>query len=72
MFVYNFRPFEAFLAISGHILWFFRPKLALHIYIRTVVHVGNPAARFMLSFHEYAELEVRGPLVGKIFSIATR
>ena len=33
---------------------------------------GNPAARFMVSFHEYAELEARGPLVGKILSVATR
>ena len=48
----------------------FRPKLAL-IYIRDVVPGGNPVARFVLSFHEFAELETRGPLVVKVFLIAT-
>ena len=48
----------------------FRHKLALYIYIRNVVPDGNQAARFMLSFREYAELDAHGPLFGKIFSIA--
>ena len=70
MFVKNSRPFKAFLTISGHILWIFLPKLALYIYIGNVISGGNPVARFMVSIHEYTELEARGPLVGKILSIA--
>ena len=72
MFVYNSRPFRAFLSISGHILWIFGPKLALYIYIIKVISGGNPAARFRSPFHEFAELEARGPLVGKLLSIAIR
>ena len=49
-----------------------RTGILSSIYIRNVVPGSNPAARFMLSFHEYAELEACGPLFGKIFSIATR
>ena len=70
MFVKNSRPFKAFFTISGHILWIFGPKLALYIYIGNVIPGGNPATRFMVSSHEYAELEARRPLVGKILPIA--
>ena len=36
------------------------------------VTMGNPAARFMVSFHEYAYLDVPGPLILKLLSMAIR
>ena len=55
-----------------HILLIFGPKLALYIYIGNTVPGNNPAARFSLPFHEYAELEAPGPLIGKILSIGIK
>ena len=55
-----------------HILLIFLPKLALYIYIGNTVPSNNPDARFGSPFHEYAELEARGPLVGKVLSIGIR
>ena len=72
MFLWDFRPFKVFLAILDHILLIFGPKLALYIYIGNTVPGNNPAARFSSPFYEYAELEARGPLVGKILSIGIR
>ena len=72
MFLLDFRPFKVFLAILDHILLIFGPKLALYIYIGNTVPGNNLAARFSSPFHKYAELEARGPLVGKILSIGIR
>ena len=72
MFLWNCRPFKAFLAMLDHILLIFGPKLALYIYIGNTVPGNNPAARFSSPFHEYAELEAPGPLIGKILSIGIR
>ena len=60
-------PFQVIYCVFLDLNWPY-----IYIYIRNIVPGGNPAARFMLSFHVYAELEACRPLFGKIISIATR
>ena len=65
-----FGHLKAFLAMLDLILLIFGPKLALYIYIgNTVPAITRP---HVLARHFMAELEARGPLIGKILSIGIR